>query len=280
MALKANITEAVTSLWASKQRSLLALIGIVIGIGSVIAMLSVGTIAKHQAQEQFRELGTDYLTIHVRERGPDGRSGIRLADVVELPHGAPTIAGVAPWLRSREAVVYGGKKVVDAPTLGVTGSFPRDQPAAPRRGPRDLGSGLSPQPLRGRRARRLRPPTGRRAGAGRRADPAQGPDLPHGGRARGRPEARDPALRARPRCAHPALHRATHVPPTGVEPDGRAHARGRAPHRRSQRGAGTTSPGWSRARRSGYEARRSSSSRCSARCRPSPCCSPPSAASR
>ena len=123
MALKANVKEAVVSLWASKQRSLLALVGIVIGIGSVIAMLSLGTIAKRQALEQFRELGTDYLAIHVHGRAPGGGSLIRLEDVVELPQGAPTIAGVAPWLRSREAVVYGGKKVVDAPTLGVTGAF-------------------------------------------------------------------------------------------------------------------------------------------------------------
>ncbi|MCY4442089.1 MAG: ABC transporter permease, partial [Deltaproteobacteria bacterium] len=61
MALKANVKEAVVSLYAAKQRSLLALVGIVIGIGSVIAMLSVGTIAKRQSLERFRELGTDYL---------------------------------------------------------------------------------------------------------------------------------------------------------------------------------------------------------------------------
>ena len=45
MALKANVREAVVSLYAAKQRSFLALIGIVIGIGSVIVLLSVGTIA-------------------------------------------------------------------------------------------------------------------------------------------------------------------------------------------------------------------------------------------
>ena len=123
MALKTNVTEAMVSLWAAKQRSLLALIGIVIGIGSVIAMLSVGTIAKRQALEQFRELGTDFLAIQVHGGAPGGGSVIRLEDVVELPHAVPSIAGVTPWSRSREAVVYGGKKVVDAPTLGVTGMF-------------------------------------------------------------------------------------------------------------------------------------------------------------
>ena len=97
MALKANVREAVVSLWAAKQRSLLALVGIVIGIGSVIAMLSVGTIAKRQALERFRELGTDFLAMQVQGSAPGGASTIRLADVVELPQAAPTIAGVAPW---------------------------------------------------------------------------------------------------------------------------------------------------------------------------------------
>ena len=125
MALKANVKEAVVSLYAAKQRSFLALIGIVIGIGSVIAMLSVGTIAKHQALEQFRELGTDYLTIRSRNagQGRGGRSSLRLEDAVGLPEGAASIAAAAPWSQGRSAIVYGGKKIADAPVLGVTGAF-------------------------------------------------------------------------------------------------------------------------------------------------------------
>ena len=125
MALKANVREAVVSLYAAKQRSILALIGIVIGIGSVIAMLSVGTIAKHQSLERFRELGTDYLTMQVRARAPGqgAGSGLRLEDAVGLPEEVPSITGVAPWRQGRGAVVYGGKKIADAPFLGVTGSF-------------------------------------------------------------------------------------------------------------------------------------------------------------
>ena len=123
MALKGNVKEALASIYAAKQRSLLALIGIVIGIGSVIAMLSVGTIATRQALEQFRELGTDYLTIQAHGRGPEGVLGLRLADALGLPEATSTIAGVAPWSQGHGAVVYAGKKVVDAPVLGVTGSF-------------------------------------------------------------------------------------------------------------------------------------------------------------
>ena len=123
MALKANLKEGIVSLYASKQRSLLALIGIVIGIGSVIAMVSVGVIAKRQALQQFKELGTEFLSIRAQGSGSDPRLRIRLADAVELPEELPSLAATAPWSQSHGTVVYGGKKVADAPILGVTDTF-------------------------------------------------------------------------------------------------------------------------------------------------------------
>ena len=121
MSLRANVKEGVVSLYAAKQRSLLALIGIVIGIGSVIAMVSLGVIAKRQALEQFRELGTEFLSIQIQRAGP--RSRVRLSDAVELPEELPSIAAAAPWSRGRGAVVYAGKKIADATVLGVTDRF-------------------------------------------------------------------------------------------------------------------------------------------------------------
>ena len=89
MLLKANSKEAIGSLYAAKQRSLLALIGIVIGIGSVIAMISIGVIAKAEALRQFQELGTEILSIYARParkgRSGGGSSGrIRAADAMGL----------------------------------------------------------------------------------------------------------------------------------------------------------------------------------------------------
>ena len=72
MIVKANITEATRSLIGSKQRTLLALIGIFVGIGSVIAMVSIGTIVQEEALRQFKEMGTDILSINkgYGSRGP------------------------------------------------------------------------------------------------------------------------------------------------------------------------------------------------------------------
>ena len=55
--LKANLKEAASSLATARQRSLLALLGIVIGVGSVIAMVSVGVIVRGEALKQFSRTG-------------------------------------------------------------------------------------------------------------------------------------------------------------------------------------------------------------------------------
>ena len=121
--LKANAKEAVASLLGSKQRSLLALIGIVIGIASVIAMLSVGAVAKQRALEQFRELGTDYLAIGPEDLGTRPVIPIRLPDALGLSQQVSTIAAVAPWIVGTGEIIYAGTRVANASIVGITGSF-------------------------------------------------------------------------------------------------------------------------------------------------------------
>ena len=64
-AIKADFKEALRQLRLNKQRSLLALIGIVVGIGSVTAMVSIGLVAKAETVKRFAELGVDLLTVRV-----------------------------------------------------------------------------------------------------------------------------------------------------------------------------------------------------------------------
>ena len=61
--LRTNLREAGANLYTARQRSLLALVGIVIGVGSVIALVSVGSIVQSEAIKQFKALGTDILII-------------------------------------------------------------------------------------------------------------------------------------------------------------------------------------------------------------------------
>ena len=121
---RAVVAEAAGSLSASMQRSVLALLGIVIGIASVIAMISVGTIVKDEAARQFRELGTDILTVKNLSRPtPRGAAAtIALADAVGLAS-LPAIAASAPYIVSRGQAIIAGKAAARATVVGVTAVY-------------------------------------------------------------------------------------------------------------------------------------------------------------
>ena len=125
MILKTNVKEAVKSLYATKQRTLLALVGMTIGTGSVIAMISVGAIVKSESLKQLRELGTDILTIRRLRDSDTARRppAIRLEDAVGLSDRTASIAVAAPWVEAYGQFVYTGKRIANGEVLGVTASF-------------------------------------------------------------------------------------------------------------------------------------------------------------
>lgn len=59
-----NIEQAFTTLIANKLRTALAVLGIVIGIASVIALLSLGESSKASIQTQIQSLGSNLLTVN------------------------------------------------------------------------------------------------------------------------------------------------------------------------------------------------------------------------
>jgi len=135
MILQSNLKEAVSSLLASKQRTILALIGIVIGIGSVIAMVSVGKIVQEESLRQFKEMGTDILTIEKEFGGASGsapgggmpdnapKRNLSLPVVMAIPSRCPGITAAAPSVRGSGDVSFNAKKLERCSPMGVTASF-------------------------------------------------------------------------------------------------------------------------------------------------------------
>jgi len=123
MQTSANIHEAFRSLLAARQRSLLALIGVVIGVGSVIAMVSIGNITRNEALRQFREMGTDILIVRKGYTGDEHAALLSLDDARALPAQCPAVRTAAPYV-----TLYGqydlGAEEFNGPILGVTGVFP------------------------------------------------------------------------------------------------------------------------------------------------------------
>ncbi|MCX5793299.1 MAG: ABC transporter permease [Elusimicrobia bacterium] len=58
-----NLGSSVSSIISNKTRSLLTMLGIIIGVGALIAMLAVGTGAQRSIQKQMSSLGTNLLSV-------------------------------------------------------------------------------------------------------------------------------------------------------------------------------------------------------------------------
>ncbi|MYH59073.1 MAG: FtsX-like permease family protein [Boseongicola sp. SB0675_bin_26] len=119
--LAANAREAVDSLRKASLRTILALVGVMIGISSVIAMVSVGEIAKEQARRQFEDLGTDILVI--RDAAGSNASGIAFTDAMRLAETVPSIVEAAPRTSGYGAFRFSGRPVGQGSIQGVTRSF-------------------------------------------------------------------------------------------------------------------------------------------------------------
>ena len=61
-----NIRMAVGSLRAGKMRALLTMLGIIIGIGSVIAIMTVSSSLTTSIADSFQEMGANNITVGVK----------------------------------------------------------------------------------------------------------------------------------------------------------------------------------------------------------------------
>jgi len=103
---------AMRALWRNKVRTLLTMLGIVFGIGAVIAMVAGGQGAQQSVKDVFQSLGTNVLILSngsQRSFGAAGGAGSRQSltwdDMAALQNGEiPSIKWVAPMLQTRTQV--------------------------------------------------------------------------------------------------------------------------------------------------------------------------------
>ncbi len=124
--------EAFGNLTINKLRTGLAVLGIVIGIGSVIALISLGQSSQKSVENQIQSLGANLLTVIPGAQssgGVRGASGgnttLTLDDALSMKISAdvPDISDVSPEYSSRSQVVAGGSNS----NTQVTGVYPQYQ---------------------------------------------------------------------------------------------------------------------------------------------------------
>ena len=114
MDVMAIIRIAMRALARNKMRSSLTMLGIIIGVGAVIAMVSVGQGAQQQAQQQIAAMGSNILFVG---SGTVTRGGMRMGsgatktliyeDMLAILRECPAVQAAAPGSQSSAQVVYG-----------------------------------------------------------------------------------------------------------------------------------------------------------------------------
>lgn len=119
------------SLAAHQLRSLLTAMGIVLGVASVIVMLSVGEAARYQALKQLEDLGARTIVLRSsrpvdepsQQEGMDLLAfGLTFADLARIRGTVPTVDSATPMREYRKTVRYRERKL-EARIVGVTPDF-------------------------------------------------------------------------------------------------------------------------------------------------------------
>ncbi len=120
------IVEAMESLSANKTRSALTILGIVIGVGAVIAMLAVGSGAQNAITGSISGIGTNLLFVFQGNMQEEVRNPqpLTMQDVEAIadPFLAPSVAAVAPVIQSQKEVTF-GREVTQSEVTGVTPDY-------------------------------------------------------------------------------------------------------------------------------------------------------------
>ena len=110
---------AMRALFANKLRSVLTMLGVIIGVGSVITLMSVGRGAEESITASIQDLGTNLLSIQSQTPGVESISAMQLAspsltlgDAKAIEERVPDVIRVAPLTENYVELVYGNENYI------------------------------------------------------------------------------------------------------------------------------------------------------------------------
>ena len=123
------IRVALGALRANKLRSMLTMLGIVIGVGAVIAMIALGNGAQQQVNDRIKALGTTLLTVQPGQQRTGGgfaseadRAPLTMKDAAALEERGNNIAAVQPQM-SRNFQVQFRNRNTNVRVLGTSSNY-------------------------------------------------------------------------------------------------------------------------------------------------------------
>jgi putative ABC transport system permease protein len=122
-----TVAVAFQSIRANMLRSMLTMLGIVIGVGAVITMVALGSGAQKAVEDQIASLGANTFTIFPGQSFRGGvaqqnRVSLTTDDYLAVRRDAKLIKAVVPELQSNMQVKYGNQNL-SSPVVGTTANF-------------------------------------------------------------------------------------------------------------------------------------------------------------
>jgi putative ABC transport system permease protein len=123
------VRVALRSLLSNKLRSGLTILGMIIGVGAVIALVAAGTGAQAQVAERFESLGSNLLVVSPGfmlfrgvSQGAESAESLTNDDVEAIAQLARSVSAIAPQYSVRVQVAYGSNNTQTS-VLGVTPAY-------------------------------------------------------------------------------------------------------------------------------------------------------------
>ena len=107
-------TTAIRALLGNKLRSILTMLGILIGVSAVISVLSLGAAQSAIVEESFATLGANLIYVIPREGSVGamvGEATLTVGDAEAIARRASSVVGVAPTAQTYAQVVGGGENL-------------------------------------------------------------------------------------------------------------------------------------------------------------------------
>lgn len=125
-----NFLIGIKELKANKMRTALTMLGIIFGVGAVIAMLSIGEGARQETLEQIELMGTNNIIVNTKTVSLKGNKskamfspGLNLKDALAIKDLNPYVEVVSPQRESINQILY-KSNIIEVKVIGVSPDYP------------------------------------------------------------------------------------------------------------------------------------------------------------
>ena len=117
-----SFKQALDSLKANKLRSILTMLGIVMGVFSIITIMALGSATENYMNAQFEKIGANTISITYKNMNVDKQEWLTLKDMDYVKEAAPEIKNIATYIQ-RGGTLRIGDKTKDAMALGGSSQY-------------------------------------------------------------------------------------------------------------------------------------------------------------